>query len=104
MHWTKSKIEKGTTPTIRHLCPKCQEEKYYILTVVRNYFLLFSFPIFRYKIEYFLHCPTCEYGSLLNSEKAEKIRGLSKINNRFLSGEIVEEEYIEQIKNLSDLK
>jgi uncharacterized protein YbaR (Trm112 family) len=80
----------------KKFCDHCHNEEYWILTRTITWFTLFFIPVVPYSIKYFLSCPVCKYGFVLDQEKVSKIKPLAEINQLLIDGKITNEEH--QIK------
>lgn len=66
-----------------------------------TWFTLFFIPVIPYKTEWWLLCPTCQYGITLESEQVEKIRPVAEANHQLSKGEITETEYFARMAALN---
>lgn len=93
---------KNFGPTFRQHCSHCNNDEYWVLMRTMTWFTLFFIPVFPYLKKYFLTCPVCEYGFILDSEQTEKIKPLAEANQLLVDGKITEMEYKVQMNQLEN--
>lgn len=73
-----------------------------MLTRSMVWFTLFFIPVFPYSIKYFLSCPICKYGLILDREQIEKIKPIAEANQLLIEGKITEREYKMRLGQLDE--
>jgi len=66
-----------------------------------TWFTLFFIPVFPYSIKYFLSCPICKYGLVLDQKQINEIKPLAEANQLLIDGKITKEEYQDKLNQLS---
>lgn len=98
--WGRQTI-KQIGVTFKNLCNHCHNEDYWILTRIMTWFTLFFIPVFPYSIKYFLSCPICKYGLVLDQKQLNEIKPLAEANQLLIDGKITKEEYQAKLNQLS---
>lgn len=98
--WGKQTI-KQIGVAFKNLCNHCHNEDYWIITRIMTWFTLFFIPIFPYSIKYFLSCPICKYGFVLDQKQIEEIKPLAETNQLLIDGKITKEEYQMRLNQVS---
>lgn len=98
--WGRQTI-KQIGVTFKNLCSHCHNEDYWILTRIMTWFTLFFIPVFPYSIKYFLSCPICKYGLVLDQKQINEIKPLAEANQLLIDGKITKEEYQAKLNQLS---
>jgi len=93
---------KNFGPTFKNHCGHCNNDEYFALNRIMTWFTLFFIPVIPYSIKYFLSCPICQYGLVLNDEQIGKIKPVAEANQSLIDGKITEQEYQLRINQLSD--
>ncbi len=91
---------KNIGPTFKNRCSHCNNEDYWILTKYITWFTLFFIPVIPYSIKYFLSCPICQYGIILDSNQLEQIKPIAEANQLLIDGKITEIEYKAKVEQL----
>lgn len=77
-------------------CPYCENEVYYDLIRLKKRFWFFL-PLSS-EIQYYLACPVCDYGVELNDKANKYAKQISTDTDRYLDGEIDEQEYTDSLE------
>ncbi|MDO9580295.1 MAG: zinc-ribbon domain-containing protein [Bacteroidales bacterium] len=99
--WGRQTI-KQIGVVFKNLCSHCNNEDYWILTLRITWFTIFFIPILPYSIKYFLSCPICKYGLVLDQKQIDQIKPLAEINQLLIDGKITNEEYQVRLNQLSE--
>lgn len=84
---------KNYGPTFKNRCSHCNNEEYWILNRLITWFTLYFIPVIPYEYKYFLSCPICQYGLVLNKEQINQMRPLAEANQLLIDGNISQVEY-----------
>lgn len=85
----------------KNLCNHCNNEDYWVLTRTMTWFTLFFIPVIPYSLKYFLSCPVCQYGIILDGKQIEQIKPIAETNQLLIDGKIAQEEYQSRINQLN---
>ena len=83
-------------PLDKSICPRCNNEDFWLLDRISMYFTLFFIPLFPYRRIYLSYCPICGESNQLNRDEYEMLRPLAELNRSAVDGSISEEEYQRQ--------
>lgn len=81
-------------------CQNCNNEEFWQLDKITNYFTLFFIPIIPLDKNYWFHCPICNYGIKLTKNEFENYKSIADINSDYLENTISEEERIERLEDI----
>lgn len=98
--WGRETVKKIGV-VVELLCNHCHNREFWILARKTSWFTLFFIPIIPYSTKYFMFCPVCEYGALLDQEQIERLEPLAEANQLLIEGRITKEEHQEKIRRLS---
>ncbi len=86
----------------KNLCSHCKNEDHWVLTRITKWFTLFFIPVIPYSIKYFLSCPICQYGLVLDDGQVERIRPLAEANQLLIDSKITQEEHQARLQQLNN--
>lgn len=90
--WGKKTV-KQIGIAFKNRCNNCHNEDFWILSKITTWFSLYLIPVLPYSTKYFLSCPICQQGLVLNQEQLRQIKPLAELNQLLASGQISESDY-----------
>lgn len=98
---TRTKDYGGAYPIY---CENCQNEVFYHISKIRDWFTLFFIPVIPYRKQYWLSCPVCGAGYELEGRRQrKKAVEMAKEAERFDKGEITQEEWLNSVESFENL-
>lgn len=97
-------IRKDIGPAFSHVCAHCHNEALWEVQRISVWFTLFFIPVFPYEWKYFLYCPVCTYGVILDQAQRKEIVPLAQANKLLLTGKISELEHQLRINALTETR
>jgi hypothetical protein len=71
-------------------CGNCNNDTTFDLTRYRTWFTLFFIPVIPYENKYFLSCPICTRGVVLDNTQLETIQPMAELNKSLVDGHVTE--------------
>lgn len=71
--WGFRDIQKELGQVGYYHCNRCNNDGYWRLMKVTNWFTLFFIPVIPYRTKYYVYCPVCHDTSQVPKEEAKRI-------------------------------
>lgn len=101
---TRRKVKKSHGRTIYH-CNHCNNNAYWDIVEVVEWFTLFFIPIFPVQRDYYLMCPICSHGAKISSQEYKRLMTMPQENYFPNQGQVdyygkneVQKNYLEQMR------
>ena len=88
-------------PVQQHICPNCNNTKYWQLSKISRYFTLFFIPVFPHKTDYFYFCPVCKRGARLDQATFDRYKSIAEVNTAFNQKRITSEERVARLQAIN---
>lgn len=105
---TRRRVKKLHGRTLYH-CNHCNNNEYWDIVQVAEWFTLFFIPIFPIQRQYYLMCPICSYGVKISSQEYKRLTGTSRENPYPNANQVdyygkneVQKNYLEQMRQVQE--
>ncbi len=85
--------EQTIGPAEERICPRCNNQRFWILKKSSQWFSLFFIPLIPFGSKYFMQCPICGEAEFLSKEQFVAKEKDAELNNQLVHGTINEDEY-----------